>query len=76
MEQVSEAAARFELLEQLGKGSYGSVFKGRARDTGDLFAIKVIALVEGVRCTPSKAAARHFAPVSLSCTVASKLYAV
>lgn len=41
--------ARFELLELLGKGSYGSVYTGRARDSGELFAIKVLPLVEGVR---------------------------
>ena len=43
------ASSRFELLEQLGKGSYGSVFKGRARDTGEIFAIKVLAVTQGVR---------------------------
>jgi|APCry1669189768_1035252.scaffolds.fasta_scaffold282572_2 hypothetical protein len=42
-------SASFELLELLGKGSYGSVYKGQARDTGQLFAIKVITLAEGVR---------------------------
>lgn len=39
---------RFELLEQLGKGSYGSVFKGRDRENGQLYAIKVMALAEEV----------------------------
>jgi serine/threonine protein kinase len=39
----------FELLEMLGKGSYGSVYRGRARANGELFAIKVIPLAEGVR---------------------------
>ena len=57
-EAAAEAAApggeagvddAFELLEILGKGSYGSVYKGRARASGELFAIKVIPLAEGVR---------------------------
>jgi hypothetical protein len=66
-EQAAEAAApgadvdandAFELLEILGKGSYGSVYKGRARASGELFAIKVIPLAEGVRlrAAPAKGA--------------------
>ena len=45
----------FELLEMLGKGSYGSVYKGRARASGELFAIKVIPLAEGVRLRAAQA---------------------
>lgn len=41
----------WELLECLGKGSYGSVFKGREKATGQLYAIKVMALVEEARKT-------------------------
>ena len=41
--------ASFLLLQLLGKGSYGSGYMGQARDTGQLFAIKVITLAEGVR---------------------------
>ena len=44
--------AQFVLLQLLGKGSYGSVYMGQARDTGQLFAIKVITLAEGVRAEP------------------------
>ena len=47
----------FELLEMLGKGSYGSVYRGRARANGELFAIKVIPLAEGVRVRNACAAA-------------------
>jgi hypothetical protein len=53
-----DANDAFELLEILGKGSYGSVYKGRARASGELFAIKVIPLAEGVRlrAAPAKGA--------------------
>ncbi|CAI6003591.1 unnamed protein product, partial [Closterium sp. NIES-64] len=38
---------KYELLEELGKGSYGSVYKGRDRISSELVAIKVISLAEG-----------------------------
>jgi serine/threonine protein kinase len=31
---------RYEKLSQIGEGSYGKVYKCRARDTGSLVAIK------------------------------------
>ena len=34
----------FELLEQLGKGSYGAVYKARHRPSGTVVAVKVIPL--------------------------------
>ena len=34
----------YECLERIGKGSFGEVFKGRHRDTGEMVAIKVIDL--------------------------------
>jgi len=33
---------RYELLEQLGKGGYGTVYKARERQTGEMFAVKVL----------------------------------
>jgi hypothetical protein len=48
--------AQFMLLQLLGKGSYGSVYMGQARDSGQLFAIKVITLAEGVRAERSACA--------------------
>lgn len=33
---------RFELLEQLGRGGYGTVYKARQYHTGELFAVKVL----------------------------------
>ncbi|KAL8161458.1 hypothetical protein V2J09_012947 [Rumex salicifolius] len=38
---------RYELLEELGKGSYGAVYKARDLRTSELVAVKVISLVEG-----------------------------
>lgn len=46
---------RFELLEQLGKGSYGSVFKARDRQNSQVYAIKVMAFVEEVSVRSSSA---------------------
>ncbi|KAJ3452484.1 sterile20-like kinase isoform b-related [Anaeramoeba flamelloides] len=36
----------FELIEELGKGSYGSVYKGRQKGTGEIVAIKMIGIEE------------------------------
>uniref|UniRef100_A0A7N0TRZ3 non-specific serine/threonine protein kinase n=1 Tax=Kalanchoe fedtschenkoi TaxID=63787 RepID=A0A7N0TRZ3_KALFE len=38
---------KYELLNELGKGSYGSVYKARDLKTSELVAIKVISLSEG-----------------------------
>ena len=66
-ESDEELATRFELLELLGRGSYGSVYKGAARDTGEHFAIKVITHVEGVRhATQAACLPEHFASVLLA----------
>jgi serine/threonine protein kinase len=34
--------AIFDLVERLGEGSYGAVWKGRHKETSDLVAIKII----------------------------------
>ena len=34
----------YECLERIGKGSFGEVFRGRHRETGETVAIKVIDL--------------------------------
>lgn len=39
--------SRYELLHELGKGSYGAVYKARDTRTSELVAIKVISLTEG-----------------------------
>ncbi|KAJ6227433.1 sterile20-like kinase [Anaeramoeba flamelloides] len=36
----------FELIEILGKGSYGSVYKGKQKGTGEIVAIKMIEYIE------------------------------
>ncbi|KAK9750624.1 hypothetical protein RND81_02G208900 [Saponaria officinalis] len=38
---------KYELLHELGKGSYGSVYKARDLKTSEMVAIKVISLAEG-----------------------------
>lgn len=38
---------KYELLDELGKGSYGAVYKARDLKTSELVAIKVISLSEG-----------------------------
>ena len=37
---------RMELMERLGKGSYGEVFKGRLLQTSEIVAVKMITLEE------------------------------
>ena len=41
-----DPATKFELLEHIGKGSYGAVYKARDRDTQQVLAVKVMALDE------------------------------
>ncbi|XP_077211283.1 protein kinase superfamily protein isoform X2 [Tasmannia lanceolata] len=42
-----DPTTKYELLHELGKGSYGSVYKARDIKTSELVAIKVISLSEG-----------------------------
>ncbi|KAJ8760452.1 hypothetical protein K2173_015119 [Erythroxylum novogranatense] len=42
-----DPTTKYELLNELGKGSYGSVYKARDLRTSELVAIKIISLVEG-----------------------------
>lgn len=42
-----DPSTKYELLHELGKGSYGSVYKARDLKTSELVAIKVISLTEG-----------------------------
>ncbi|KAL5759351.1 hypothetical protein ACOSQ2_018189 [Xanthoceras sorbifolium] len=42
-----DPTTKYELLNELGKGSYGSVYKARDFRTSELVAIKVISLTEG-----------------------------
>ncbi|KAJ0980160.1 hypothetical protein J5N97_008415 [Dioscorea zingiberensis] len=42
-----DPSTKYELLHELGKGSYGSVYKARDIKTSELVAIKVITLSEG-----------------------------
>ncbi|KAI4381391.1 hypothetical protein MLD38_007463 [Melastoma candidum] len=42
-----DPTVKYELLTELGKGSYGAVYKARDKKTSELVAIKVISLCEG-----------------------------
>ncbi|XP_030442770.1 serine/threonine-protein kinase 1 isoform X1 [Syzygium oleosum] len=42
-----DPTSKYDLLSELGKGSYGAVYKARDRRTSELVAIKVISLCEG-----------------------------
>lgn len=42
-----DPSSKYELLNELGKGSYGAVYKARDIRTSELVAIKVISLCEG-----------------------------
>ncbi|KAJ0724989.1 putative protein kinase STE-STE20-Pl family [Helianthus annuus] len=42
-----DPSTKYELLHELGKGSYGSVYKARDLQTSEMVAIKVISLSEG-----------------------------
>ncbi|XP_051117644.1 serine/threonine-protein kinase 1-like [Andrographis paniculata] len=44
---MEDPSTKYELLHELGKGSYGAVYKARDRRTSELVAIKVISLSEG-----------------------------
>ncbi|XP_042409487.1 serine/threonine-protein kinase ATG1-like isoform X1 [Zingiber officinale] len=42
-----DPSSKYELLHELGKGSYGAVYKARDVKTSELVAVKVISLTEG-----------------------------
>ncbi|GMI75317.1 hypothetical protein like AT1G69220 [Hibiscus trionum] len=42
-----DPSTKYELLNELGKGSYGAVYKARDLRTSELVAVKVISLTEG-----------------------------
>ncbi|KAG0467623.1 hypothetical protein HPP92_019203 [Vanilla planifolia] len=44
---TEDPSSKYELLHELGKGSYGAVYKARDLETSELVAIKVISLCEG-----------------------------
>ena len=42
-----ERVTQYELLEKIGKGSFGEVYKAFAKETGEIVAIKIVDLSEG-----------------------------
>jgi serine/threonine protein kinase len=45
-DNVVDPSERFELLQPLGRGSYGSVYMARLLETGDIVAVKIIPLTD------------------------------
>jgi serine/threonine protein kinase len=44
----------FEILDVLGQGSYGSVSKALHKETGELYAIKILPATSGVEIASIK----------------------
>lgn len=44
-EEECQVASRFSVVEKLGEGSYGKVYKAVSRSNGDVFAVKKIRIV-------------------------------
>lgn len=46
---------KYEKLEKIGEGTYGTVFKGKNRETGDIVALKRVRLDDDDEGVPSSA---------------------
>jgi cyclin-dependent kinase 5 len=46
---------RYERVEKIGEGTYGTVFKAKDRETGDIVALKIVRLDEDDEGVPSAA---------------------
>ena len=40
------ASQRYERVEKIGEGTYGTVFKAKDRESGDIVALKIVRLDE------------------------------
>jgi serine/threonine protein kinase len=61
MEEISDIISEksdpekvFELLDTLGQGSYGSVSKALHKETGELYAVKILPATSGVEIASIK----------------------
>ena len=44
--ETSMTSQRYERVEKIGEGTYGTVFKAKDRETGDIVALKIVRLDE------------------------------
>ena len=51
----SRRMQKYEKLEKIGEGTYGTVFKGKNRETGEIVALKRVRLDDDDEGVPSSA---------------------
>ena len=49
------SAPKYDKLEKIGEGTYGTVFKGKNRQTGEIVALKLVRIDDVEEGVPSSA---------------------